>query len=184
MDTQNTHDPKGKVFLKLPQGVTGEARFSPCQRYRHSLIRRWGEGSAVLFIGHNPSVADATRSDPTCDRELKFAQSWGHSEYRKGNVLDWRATHPKDIPQDLHTARSPHNLDALTTMAQGCSTIIMACGVIAKPFLPAFEETVETLQKTGIPLLCLKRTKQGFPGHPLYLSKTTKPFPFLTDHQP
>ena len=57
------HDPGGKVRLRLPDGVIGGATFSECGRYRQALTRDWTpDGIAprtVLFIGMNPSVADA-----------------------------------------------------------------------------------------------------------------------------
>ena len=34
-----SHDPGGKVTMGLAEGVTGDAAFSPCGRYRHALLR-------------------------------------------------------------------------------------------------------------------------------------------------
>jgi len=36
---EDRHDPGGKVRLRLPEGVAGEAAFSDCGRYRQALIR-------------------------------------------------------------------------------------------------------------------------------------------------
>jgi hypothetical protein len=51
-------------------GMSG-AEFSPCGDYRYSLWRMWSEeenAPRVMFIGLNPSTADATRNDPTIRR--------------------------------------------------------------------------------------------------------------------
>ena len=65
------HDPGGKVRLRLGEGVRGDAVMSADGRYRQ-IMRRWlGETFPehyILFVGMNPSTADATVDDPTCAR--------------------------------------------------------------------------------------------------------------------
>ena len=173
------HDPKGKVYLKLDENVQGHAVMSPCERYRTRLERRWGKGDAILFVGLNPSVADATHSDPTCAREEAFAKRWGFDAYLKGNVMDWRATHPKDIPQDPKIACSGDNLSALENMAKEAKIIVMACGVIKPAFISIFDNILDILVSTKKPIICLKKTKDGWPGHPLYIAKTQTPQPYF-----
>ncbi|MEM6578521.1 MAG: DUF1643 domain-containing protein [Pseudomonadota bacterium] len=169
------HDPGGKVRLNLPDGVRGRARFSDCGRYRQTLERDWsseeGVPRAVLFVGMNPSVADADVSDPTCHRELTFARDWGYSIYLKGNVLDWRATSPKDIPVDPALARSPENLPALMDLALRAELIVLAFGKLHQRYKPVVEETVASLASTGKALQCFGLNKDGSAKHPLYLRK-------------
>lgn len=182
MSMENTHDPGGKVRLKLPDGVIGGARFSACGRYRQALTRDWTpEGAAprtILFIGMNPSVAAADISDPTCHRELLFARDWGYTRYLKGNMLDWRATSPRDIPADPRIACSPDNIPELAGMAAEAETIILAYGKLHKRFSPVVDMVLSAMEKTGKPLMCLGLNKDGSAKHPLYLRKDTKPMPF------
>lgn len=106
------HDPGGKVRLRLPDGVIGNAVFSPCERYRWRLDRELpgaGEG-AILWVGMNPSTADGEVDDPTCRRELGFSSDWGFRRYLKANVLGWRASMPRDLPKDPGIARGDDNL--------------------------------------------------------------------------
>jgi len=172
-----THDPGGKVRLKLPDGVVGDATFSDCGRYRQALTRDWTpEGTApraVLFVGMNPSVAAADVSDPTCHRELMFARDWGFTRYLKGNVLDWRATSPKDIPADPALACSPANISALVDMATEAELIVLAYGKLHKRFQPVVQEVLRAMADTGKPLQCLGQNKDGSAKHPLYLRKDT-----------
>ena len=177
MTETGAHDPGGKVRLKLPEGVTGTARFSDCGRYRQALTRDWtpegGAPRAILFIGMNPSVAAAEVSDPTCHRELIFAQDWGFTRYLKGNVLDWRATSPKDIPADPDTACSAANIPTLVEMAAEAEVIVMAYGKLHKRFAPLTETVIRAMADTGKPLRCLGLNKDGSAKHPLYLRKDT-----------
>ena len=172
------HDPGGKVRLKLPDGVIGGATFSECGRYRQALTRDWTpEGQAaraVLFIGMNPSVAGAEVSDPTCHRELMFARDWGFTRYLKGNMLDWRATSPKDIPPDPDTACSPANIPALVDMATEAELVVMAYGKLHKRYQPIVHRIIGEMQTLSKPVNCLGLNKDGSAKHPLYLRKDTK----------
>ena len=58
-----------------------DAEFSSDGLYRWWLRRRWRVGSeCLLFLGLNPSRADAGRDDPTLRRLIGFARLWGYSE--------------------------------------------------------------------------------------------------------
>lgn len=181
-DPDHLHDPGGKVRLSLPEGVTGGARFSPCGRYRQTLMRDWtpkGDiARAILFVGMNPSVAGADVSDPTCHRELIFSRDWGYTRYLKGNMLDWRATSPRDIPHELEIACSAANLPALLDMAQEAETLVLAYGKLPARFAPAVARVIAALRALDKPLMCLGLNKDGSARHPLYLSKDTPLIPF------
>lgn len=163
--------------LRLPDGVIGGAQFSECGRYRQSLTRDWTPDDvspkAILFVGMNPSVADASVSDPTCHREVMFAQDWGFTRYLKGNMLDWRATSPKDIPHDLSLAASSQNLPALIAMAEEAEIIVMAYGKLHKRYADITSAVTVGLLNTSRPLKCLGLNKDGSAKHPLYLRKDT-----------
>ena len=69
------HDPGGKVRLVLPDGMRAGATFcGPSNCYRTLLWREWGDEGApyALWIGMNPSTADATVDDRTVRREIGF----------------------------------------------------------------------------------------------------------------
>lgn len=181
-DAHKLHDPGGKVRINLPDGVLGGATFSSCGRYRQVLTRDWTPEGAqprtIMFVGQNPSVATADVSDPTCDRELGFARRWGFTRYVKTNMLDWRATEPKNVPHDLELACSPDNLLAILREAKDAEEILLAYGKLHERFKPIVAETLRALRKTGKPLSCLKLNKDGSAGHPLYISSKTERFPF------
>ena len=185
IDPDSLHDPGGKVRLKLPDGVIGGASFSKCGCYRRALTRDWTDDKQVprtiLFIGMNPSVAGAEVSDPTCHRELSFARDWGYTRYFKGNVLDWRATSPRDIPPDPELACSPANIPALIEMAESSETIVLAYGKLHQRFQPVVNKALQAVAATGKPMTCLGLNKDGSAKHPLYLRKDTPLIEFPYD---
>lgn len=156
--------------------------FSECGRYRQSLDWDWTAPGAVprtiLFVGMNPSVADARAADPTCFRELTFARDWGYSRYLKANMLDYRATVPKDLPRDPARARSAANLPAIRTMAAEAETVLLAYGRLHPRYGDMVSETLGLLRASGRPLLCFGRNKDGSAKHPLYLRRDSRPQPF------
>lgn len=179
---QDSHDPGGRVRLRLPDGVQGAARFSTCGRYRYEMSRDWtpdGTGArAILFVGQNPSTAEADVSDPTCNRELNYARAWGYTRYLKGNVLSWRATRPADLPHDPDLAQGPETIDALLSMAEASEMILMATGRLHPRFAGKVVEAHAALIRTGLPLMCLGINADGSPKHPLYQRKDLKPIPW------
>ena len=72
----------------------GTALFSGCGQYRYRLTRTWGPAAHVVFIGLNPSTADAALDDPTIRRCSAFARSWGFDGLIMLNAWAFRSTHP------------------------------------------------------------------------------------------
>jgi hypothetical protein len=175
------HDPKGKTRTAL-KGVVATADVSPCGRWRRSLTRDWtspGQAPrAVLWVGMNPSTADALVDDPTCTREQGFTRRWGYTRYLKGNVLDWRATFPTDIPKDPTQACTGANLQALAAMALEAEIVVAAWGKLPHALAPLAARTHAFLVTFGKPILCLGTNGDGSPKHPLYLRSDSAPRPF------
>lgn len=174
------HDPGGKVRLRLKDGVRGEAWFSPCGRYRLLLTRSWDDAEkpgSVLWIGMNPSTAAADVDDPTVAKECRFTRRWGYGRYVKANVMDYRATHPRMLLADGVVPRSPENLPAILTAAREASLVILAYGVLHKRLACHGEAVRRALEAEGVQAYALKLTKEGHPGHPLYLREDAEPFP-------
>lgn len=175
------HDPGGKVRLALMPGVKGDATFSADGRHRQ-IMRRWLGDSFpdryILFIGMNPSTADATVNDPTCAREWSFAQREGYTGMAKGNVGDYRATHPKMLLMPGIVAVSEANLPSLRAAAAGADRVVLCHGKLNKALAAAGAELVQTLRNDGIKLWCFGTNADGSPKHPLYLRADTQLVPF------
>jgi len=176
------HDAGGQLRWRFDDNVEGSATISDDGKYRWSLSRDWtrqGEQSnAILWIGMNPSTADAQLDDPTCRREVNFSKNWGFSCYLKGNVLGYRSTDPNNLPVDPAEAEGPNNRDHLLKMALQVETIVLCYGNLPPRYHKRIGETIAMLRDLSAELVCLGRNQSGSPKHPLYLSSQTAPQPF------
>ncbi len=179
---EDRHDPGGKVRIRVAEDVAGDASFSECGRYRQLLTRTYPEGEGtVLWIGMNPSTAAAEVDDPTVRRESDFSRAWGFRRFVKANVMDFRATKPKDLLDPAVEPCSPANLPAIRAAAAEADLVMLAYGALHKKLRRYGEETVAALRADGRKLFCLALTKDGAPRHPLYLRKDLKPIPFAPE---
>jgi hypothetical protein len=168
------------VRWRLGAGMTGGADFSACGRYRPALWRRWGEEVApfALWIGMNPSTADALSNDPTIAREIAFTRREGFTTYRKCNAMDYRATKPKDLLAPGVVPCSPDNLPAIARFAAQAALVVVCLGKIQKQLAHHGDAVVTMLRSMGIEPKCLGKNEDGSPRHPLYLAADTKFEPF------
>lgn len=172
------HDAGGKVRLSMVPGVTGNAEFSPCGRYRLWLNRNWSIrqfsdgrcGPYALWIGMNPSVAEADVDDPTIRREIAFTRAMNFQVYVKVNVMDYRATDPKQLLSVQ--PRSDRNIECIVSMAKDAGRVIACWGALPKKLQRYADDVVRALH--GVDLYCMGKTANGSPRHPLYLAKDAK----------
>lgn len=174
------HDPGGKVRLPLQPGVRGAAEFSECGRYRYWLSRWWNwPPTAVtqyaLWIGMNPSTAEAGVDDPTIRKEMHFTRVMGLSGYLKCNVMDYRATNPKALLSSVVAPCSLENIGHIIRLARNASVIVAAWGALPKPLRRYATVVAAAIDFDGRTLMCMGVTKDGSPRHPLYLRNDAQP---------
>lgn len=174
MGTAELHDPGGKVRTKIADGMVGWAEFSDCGRYRQLLGRYWGDTPYdfsfepyALWIGMNPSTATADVNDPTISREINFTKRLGLNCMVKVNVMDYRATNPKDLMCVMPEVCSGNNLPTIGPLAESAEKVIAAWGSLPGPLAWTAQEVEYCL--SDAPLWCLGKTKNGSPRHPLYV---------------
>lgn len=146
------------------------ATLSPCRTYRYDLWRTWigGEGYA-MFVGLNPSTADETQDDPTIRRCIAFAKSWGYAGLCMTNLFAFRATDPEDMKRAADPV-GPQNDLVLKERAGRAGVVVAAWGVHG-----TYKNRAWAVRMALPQLHCLRLTKDGHPGHPLYLPKTLVP---------
>lgn len=157
--------------------VSASAVFDPTGRYRYLLSRVWsGRLPRCCFVMLNPSAADATTDDPTVRRCASFAGSWGYGGVDVVNVFGLRAT----VPAALRYADDPvgpGNDEAVLAAARDAGLVVAAWGdhgawrgrdVVVR----------RMLEEAGTVLSCLRLTKRGHPGHPLYVPARATPRPY------
>lgn len=146
------------------------ATFSTCRSYRYDLWRTWvgGEGYA-MFVGLNPSTADEAADDPTIRRCIAFAKSWGYAALCMTNLFAFRATVPK-VMMRAPDPVGPRNDCVLKERAGSAGIIVAAWGAHGQ-FQGRAAQVIALLPR----LHYLRLTKDGHPGHPLYLPASLTP---------
>ncbi len=125
-----------------------------------------------MFVGLNPSAADATVDDPTSRRCIAFAQAWGYDALCMTNLFAWRATRPADMKVQADPV-GPLNDMTLQETARNASVIVAAWGVHGS------HRGRDGEVRQMVPgLACLRLTMDGAPAHPLYLPASLKPTPW------
>lgn len=158
---------------------TGKAAvLSTCHQYRYSLQRyvkppiasfRW-----VLWVLNNPSTADHDIDDATVRRTWAFTESWGFNGMLLINTNPYRCTNPRSQripPAHILAANDAYLIDAMSQY----DLTVCGWGDAANPEL--VKRAALVLHSCG-PLHSLRVTKQGNPGHPLYLPGNLQPKPW------
>lgn len=165
----------GMKFEDIQKDMYRAAALSPCEKYRYTLTRVWENSQQrVVFIGLNPSTADETQDDPTIRRCMRYAYDWGYGGVYMLNLFAFRATNPKDM-MAAQDPVGPYNDKFLIEYTAGihAGNVVAAWGAHG-----AFQGRDKAVKDMISPLHCLHITKDGHPGHPLYLKKDLKPVLF------
>lgn len=149
----------------------GGTVFSPCRQYRYELWRKWGSLSSTyaMFVGLNPSTADETTDDPTIRRCIAYAKAWGYGGLCMTNLFAFRATDPK-VMMAADDPVGPDNDEHLHSAASSAGVVVAAWGVHG-----TFGGRHRTVRDRLQNLHYLRLTKDGHPGHPLYLPANLRP---------
>jgi hypothetical protein len=166
----------------MPDGMVRGAVLSSCGRYRYRLWRRWDKALPyTVFVGLNPSTADATRDDPTLRKAVGFARRWGCGGVGIVNLFAWRDTKPAN----LRAARArgedivgPDNDEHLVASAAGADVLVCAWGQHVPRGSTRPAEVIAMLRVPGATLECLGHNADGSPTHPLMLAYDTPRVPF------
>lgn len=154
--------------------LSGGAALSKCGTYRFNLWRTWDtRKQSAVFVGLNPSTADATRDDNTIRRCIGFARQWGFGGLVMVNLFPLRSRSPKALPGPLNQEAEAANRAAVIEACEQAG-ILIACWGSAWLARDRGVEYLDLASKWH----CLGQTKSGAPRHPLYLASDTKPIPY------
>jgi len=160
-----------------PQGLA-TATFDAAETYRFRLSRVWDDSAGrCVFVMLNPSTATAFKLDPTVNRCVRFAKAWGCGALEVVNIFAFRSTDP----QGLYTHPDPvgpGNDDAIVAAgraAAGAGGLVVAAWGVHAALGGRGAAVRRLLAGAGVPLHYLKLTKDGHPGHPLYLPNASTP---------
>lgn len=149
--------------------VRSSAYVSPDGVYRYSLERLWGTGGRfVLIVCLNPSVADATQSDPTLRRMVSFAEACGYDGLRVANLFALRSTDHRALAAHSDPIGS-ENDDWISRVQSEASCVVAAWGNGGS--LLGRSHAVRAMLRSDA--MCLGQTQQRELRHPLYVAKLT-----------
>jgi hypothetical protein len=170
------------MMTLTPTGMTKGAILSqenPRPLYRYRLWRVWGDGNKrVVFVGINPSTADAKDDDPTIRKEIGFAQRWGFGALDKVNLFGWRDTDQcglLEVPNPVGVENDCRILQALDH-----ASLVVLCWGRGKT--AAVRHLVDERVRREQHMLyhygpaervTLGTTDDGYPRHPLMLAYST-----------
>lgn len=155
----------------------GSATFSADRVHRFTLTRIWDPSAPIVnFLMLNPSTADAFSLDPTNRRCVGFARDWGFGGLVTTNLFALRSTDPAG----LRTAADPigEGNDEAILDAAGAADLVVAAWGVHGSLHGRGDQVVELLDRQGIALSTLRRTRDGHPSHPLYLPADLTPTPW------
>ena len=148
---------------------TGKAALlSADGKYRYTLDRVWGAGKPVVFVGLNPSTADAQVDDPTIRRMIGFAKRWGFPGVTVVNLFAVRLTYPAGL-LNVKEPVGPDNDEVLADVAGKAALVVVCWGNHG-----AFENRCGEVARILPPAKCFGLTLRRQPAHPLYLPHTAE----------
>jgi hypothetical protein len=167
--------------IALPHTLFG-AQFSSCGLYRWTLHRAWDLARPrLLFIGLNPSRADAERDDPTLRRLSGFAQSWGFGCLEVVNLFGRCSA----SPAVLRRCSDPIGPESDHWLKQGLARLQSQAGDAlwlgwgnGGTWRQRDQQVLALLAEklpADLPLLAIGLTASGQPRHPLYAPAAAQP---------
>jgi hypothetical protein len=171
----------GPVMVDLL--TKSSAALSACSRYRYGLTRQWDDGPMMGFVMLNPSTADADCDDPTIRRCIGFARRDGCGGIVVVNLFPLRATDPAQLWATRYPDRFGPESD---------SELQRHIRMVTGPLVAAWgadgdrhgDDAVKLMRHyLGNRMVCLGKTKNGAPRHPLYVRGDAPLIPFLSAPQ-
>jgi len=158
-------------------GEKREAWFSECGLYRYLLDIVWDSSLPMMTtIALNPSKASHLVNDNTIVRCKKFARLRGFGGYRMLNAFALRSTNPKQLFVAKDPVGRENTIDFLT--AHRTPMTIAAWGATIQSRRWKYWYRGHEIAGAIRDLMCFKKTAEGHPFHPLYLSWDVEPVPF------
>ena len=145
-------------------------------RDRALFVSAW-RGRTLLFVMLNPSIADASKDDPTIRKCLGFTRRAGYERLAVVNLFAFRATDPRQrvLARSWDELVGPENDATIARWAQTSDAIVGAWGAYGDQFPHRVRALREILagapRKAGV--YTLGFTGGGQPRHPLMLPYST-----------
>lgn len=188
--------------------MTKAATISPCGRYRYTLSRSWdAQGSLlaltltdfpstvaalqivrkIIWICLNPSDADATNDDPTVRKLIGFSSRFDATALVILNLFAYRTPYPVALLEaaaagtDIIGPENDNHLKYILgapDVLDGTSQVFFAWGSLPGQLKKLAESRISLVSSLVANPVCLRKTKDSQPWHPLYVPYDVKPIPW------
>lgn len=165
-----------KAPILYTEHGSSTAIFSPDERFRYVLTRKWDPAIQKLaVVGLNPSTATADLDDPTIRRCISFAKREGFGGLAMLNLFAYRATDPRELTAALTRGENivGELNDSVLKLYGNQGRIVLAAWGTGGSLCARGFEVMRNMQRAGALLRCLGVTQGGEPRHPLYIRGTT-----------
>ncbi len=165
-----------RSLLNGPGLPSSTALFSDDRVYRYKLERRWSNDAPLVIVMLNPSTADAHTDDPTVAKCARYARRWHAGGLIVLNIFALRSTDPRALYGHTDPI-GPANDDVIADVLREDRHGTVAAWGVHGEHLDRGRQVAALLRRHGA-VHCLKTTKAGHPGHPLYLRDNALMVPF------
>lgn len=146
------------------------AEFSPCGKYRYKLWRIWDKSlPLVMFIGLNPSTADASEDDPTIKSVCRLAKNNGYGGIYMTNLFTIISPDPKILKSQNEWTDTLKDVERLREVRRICKDVVFAWGNFKEA-----QQRQYLVAREFPGALCIKKNKNDTPVHPLYQKSNSK----------
>lgn len=157
--------------------MISEAVFSSDKRYRYQLKRLWDKNlPCLLFIGLNPSTANAKENDPTIRRLIGFTKAWGYGGFLLCNLYAFCTPSPATLFKQIDPIGVDNDL-WIKNSAKRVERVVLMYGNHGIK-----NDRAKKVIQQFITPYCIAISKQNMPKHPLYLPYTKTPLLYPTDY--
>lgn len=168
----------GKVLMQVRQELLFQNSEPKEQRsallsddgvFRYLLARVWGPEPRALFIGLNPSTADANEDDPTVNWWRAFSKKLGCGGFVAANLSAFRTSQPKNLAAAGYPVGT-NNDEAILEAVKLCSLVVGCWGSSGGQW--ALERGIQVKQLIApVEIYCFGKNVDGGPRHPLSRGK-------------
>ena len=155
--------------------MESSAALSSCGCYRWNLSRKFDNSKKkLIFIGLNPSTANADKNDATIRRILKFASVWDFGSIVVINLFARISESPKLLRKckDPIGKLNDFELDKRISYWANHPTCKLWLGWgVNGSFKNRDEVILKKIRLLGKRPFAIDVTKRGYPRHPLYVSR-------------
>ncbi len=167
--------------------MNSNAFFSLSRKYRYRLTRKLSESNKrIIFIGLNPSTANAENNDSTLRRLINFSNSWGYGSLVVINLFARVSISPKFLKSSSNPIGHHNNFELKSKIIgwsqDEFSDLWLGWGAhgsfmkrdreILKEVRKFSLKKIENFPKAKMPL-AIGLTKSGSPRHPLYMHSSS-----------